>query len=169
MAGALSQIFTIPVSVIAVRQQIHHNASVSESKSYAEAVKEPVGKETGQSHHAQHHHQPKSNSFMEVAKQIIKEDGVAGLWLGLKPSLVLTVNPAITYGVFERIKGVVLLGKPQNTKLSPGTAFLLGALSKTLATVVRSPTLTLTNTLTSHIWAGNLSVYHGKSAHPGRD
>lgn len=57
-----------------------------------------------------------------------------GLWLGLKPSLVLTVNPAITYGAFERIKSTLVRDPSQ--KLSPWAAFALGAMSKTLATVV---------------------------------
>ena len=70
-----------------------------------------------------------------MAREIIEEDGVAGLWLGIKPGLVLTVNPAITYGVYERVKSMVTLAKG-SSKLSPLMAFILGALSKTLATVV---------------------------------
>jgi hypothetical protein len=80
---------------------------------------------------------PKSNSFLDVAREIIAEDGIGGLWLGIKPGLVLTVNPAITYGVFERIKSIALLNEPAaNTKLSPLASFGIGAMSKSLATVV---------------------------------
>lgn len=81
LAGALAQIFTIPVSVIATRQQI--GSSVADEK-----------RAIGQA--------PPDESFLGVAREILREDGVTGLWRGLKPSLVLTVNPAITYGVFER-------------------------------------------------------------------
>ena len=42
------------------------------------------------------------SSFLTVAKDILEEDGPSGLWRGLRPGLVLTVNPAITYGAFER-------------------------------------------------------------------
>ena len=66
---------------------------------------------------------------------------MTGLWLGLKPGLVLTVNPAITYGMYERVKSVMLLAKGEtnvNAKLSPWMAFTVGALSKALATVVRT-------------------------------
>ncbi|KZT50611.1 mitochondrial carrier [Calocera cornea HHB12733] len=116
LAGALAQIFTIPVSVIATRQQI------------------------GSAHlHSSHaSNQERDNSFLGVARDIVREDGITGLWAGLKPGLVLTVNPAITYGVFERIKGIVL-ARDGGTKLKPGTAFMVGALSKTLATVVTYP------------------------------
>ncbi|CAE7094581.1 unnamed protein product [Rhizoctonia solani] len=110
-AGALAQIFTLPVSVIATRQQIGKSKSAAGSK---------------------------SSSFVNVGREIVKEDGVAGLWAGIKPSMVLTVNPAITYGAFERIKSV-LLASASSSKLTPGKAFLVGALSKTLATVVTYP------------------------------
>ena len=107
IAGALAQIFTIPVSVIATRQQVGR----ADDEGSAD------------------------NSFTTVAREIIDEDGVKGLWLGLRPGLVLTVNPAITYGSFERIKSIVLLARGA-TKMGPWLSFVVGALSKTLATVV---------------------------------
>jgi len=67
VAGALAQLFTIPISVVATRQQleIDHNGQ----------------------------------SLSETVVDILKDDGITGLWRGLKPSLVLTINPAITYGI----------------------------------------------------------------------
>ncbi|CAJ0645654.1 9713_t:CDS:2 [Entrophospora sp. SA101] len=86
LAGALTQIFTIPVSVITTRQQTTNSKE----------RKDLIG----------------------TAKEIIGEDGVKGLWKGLKPSLILCVNPAITYGAFERFKDI--LSKRLNTStLSP--------------------------------------------------
>ncbi|KAJ7650102.1 mitochondrial carrier domain-containing protein [Roridomyces roridus] len=114
VAGALAQIFTIPVSVIATRQQ--------------------VGKGKGSSNG--------DDSFLGVAREIVEEEGVGGLWLGIKPGLVLTVNPAITYGVFERVKSLFVaaqLKAGSGDKLSAGLSFLVGATSKTLATVVTYP------------------------------
>jgi len=67
---------------------------------------------------------------------------VTGLWLGIKPSMVLTVNPAITYGVYERLKSILLLARAASgaaDRLTPGMSFLLGAFSKTLATIVTYP------------------------------
>ncbi|KAJ1307265.1 hypothetical protein OPQ81_001378 [Rhizoctonia solani] len=110
VAGALAQIFTLPVSVIATRQQLGKS------------------KKAG----------AKSSSFVNVGREIVNEDGIAGLWAGIKPSMVLTVNPAITYGAFERIKSI-MLASTNSSKLTPGKAFLVGALSKTLATVVTYP------------------------------
>jgi len=116
-AGALAQIFTIPVSVIATRQQVGR----------PERSKMDISEEV-------------DDSFLGVAREIVAEEGVTGLWLGLKPGLVLTVNPAITYGVFERVKSLILLARGDlSTKMGPWLSFLVGALSKTLATIVTYP------------------------------
>lgn len=143
VAGALAQIFTIPVSVIATRQQI--GRKVSRKPSYA-AVANPkspeIASESSQTPlpevlTVEHSFDTSASddSFLAVAKDIIQEDGVTGLWLGIHSSLVLTVNPAITYGVFERVKSVFTLGDPA-VKLGPWKSFVVGALSKSLATIV---------------------------------
>ncbi|KAK8847555.1 hypothetical protein IAR55_005414 [Kwoniella newhampshirensis] len=120
LAGALAQIFTIPVSVIATRQQLW----------------EPP--------HSHHHHKTSppvaAPSLLDTAREIVMESGVTGLWTGLRPGLVLTVNPAITYGVFERIKSWRLENKGNGGgKLGVGESFWVGVGSKTLATVVTYP------------------------------
>jgi len=104
-AGALAQIFTIPVSVITTRQQT-----------------QPKGDRRG---------------LIDTGREVINsEDGWTGLWRGLKASLVLVVNPAITYGAYQRLKDVIYPGK---TSLRPLEAFLLGAMSKSIATIVTQP------------------------------
>ncbi|CAB5183843.1 unnamed protein product [Rhizophagus irregularis] len=89
-AGALAQIFTIPVSVVTTRQQTTH----------VKYRKDLIG----------------------TAEEIISDDGITGLWKGLKPSLILCVNPAITYGAFERFKHLVserLSNNNNGEELSP--------------------------------------------------
>ncbi|KAI9687414.1 MAG: ADP/ATP carrier protein [Bogoriella megaspora] len=104
-AGALAQLFTIPVAVVTTRQQT-----------------QPKGDKKG---------------LIDTAKEVIEsEDGWTGLWRGLKASLVLVVNPAITYGAYQRLKEVAFPGK---TNLRPWEAFVLGAASKAMATVVTQP------------------------------
>ncbi|EEH34535.1 peroxisomal adenine nucleotide transporter 1 [Paracoccidioides lutzii Pb01] len=105
VAGAIAQLFTIPVAVITTRQQT-----------------QAKGEKKG---------------LIDTGKEVINsEDGWSGLWRGLKASLVLVVNPAITYGVYERLKDVLFSGKEN---LQPWEAFVLGAASKALATVVTQP------------------------------
>lgn len=105
IAGALAQLFTIPVAVITTRQQTQRKEN--------------------------------RKGLFDTAKEVVDgEDGVFGLWRGLKASLVLVVNPAITYGAYERLKDSLFPGK---TSLRPWEAFLLGAISKALATIVTQP------------------------------
>lgn len=104
IAGALAQLFTIPVAVITTRQQ---TSTKDERK-----------------------------GLIETAKDVIAEDGLSGLWRGLKASLVLVINPSITYGAYQRLHAVIFPGK---SRLTPYEAFLLGAMSKTLATLVTQP------------------------------
>jgi solute carrier family 25 (peroxisomal adenine nucleotide transporter), member 17 len=128
LAGALAQIFTIPVSVIATRQQVGRSPNLTKRVKSASVL--PTTSTSTEEE------EDVDDSFLGVAREIIEEEGVTGLWLGLKPGLALTVNPAITYGVYERLKSLLLLTNGSNTKLTPGMAFVVGAFSKTLATVV---------------------------------
>lgn len=82
-------------------------------------------------------HLDERKGILATAKDVIDtDDGVFGLWRGLKASLVLVVNPAITYGAYERLKDTLF---SQKQSLKPWEAFLLGALSKSLATIVTQP------------------------------
>lgn len=104
-AGALAQLFTIPIAVVTTRQQTQAKAD-----------------RTG---------------MLTTAREIVDgEDGWTGLWRGMKASLALVVNPSITYGAYQRLKEVLFPGK---TNLRPWEAFLLGAMSKALATLATQP------------------------------
>ncbi|KAJ5688617.1 hypothetical protein N7462_003009 [Penicillium macrosclerotiorum] len=105
VAGAVAQIFTIPVAVVTTRQQT-----------------QPKGEKKG---------------LIETGREVVEsEDGWSGLWRGLKASLILVVNPAITYGAYQRLKDVFFPGK---NNLKPWEAFFLGAMSKALATIATQP------------------------------
>lgn len=89
IAGAVAQIFTIPVAVVTTRQQT--------------ATKD------------------ERQGLLATAREVVNgPDGITGLWRGLKASLVLVINPAITYGAYERLKGVFF---PEKANLRPWEAF----------------------------------------------
>lgn len=105
VAGALAQLFTIPVAVVTTRQQTV-----------------PKGERKG---------------LLGTAAEVVNgEDGWTGLWRGLKASLVLVINPSITYGAYQRLRVGLFAHKPV---LSSADSFLLGAMSKALATVATQP------------------------------
>jgi len=80
VAGAIAQVFTIPVSVVTTRQQT-----------------QPKGEKKG---------------LIDTGKEVVhSDDGWGGLWRGLKASLVLVVNPAITYGAYQRLRVLCFPGK----------------------------------------------------------
>ncbi|PSS18596.1 hypothetical protein M430DRAFT_101487 [Amorphotheca resinae ATCC 22711] len=75
--------------------------------------------------------------IIDTARDVVNsEDGWTGLWRGLNASLVLVVNPAITYGAYQRLKDIIFPGK---VSLRPWEAFVLGAMSKSLATITTQP------------------------------
>lgn len=78
----------------------------------------------------------KNHSIFQTTKNILKEDGITGLWRGLKVSLVLTINPSITYASFERLKAILF---PNQKFLHPHENFALGVVSKMLATIITQP------------------------------
>jgi hypothetical protein len=64
--------------------------------------------------------------MIDTAKEVINsEDGWSGLWRGLKASLVLVVNPSITYGAYQRLKEVIFPGK---LNLRPWEAFCMNSI-----------------------------------------
>ena len=88
-AGAIAQVFTIPVAVITTRQQT-----------------QAKGERKG---------------LIETGREVVdSEDGWSGLWRGLKASLVLVINPAITYGAYQRLRTLIFPGR---TALRPHEAF----------------------------------------------
>lgn len=49
--------------------------------------------------------------MVDCLRRIIKEEGVASLWNGVVPSLVLCCNPAIQFMSYEALKRYISRGK----------------------------------------------------------
>jgi len=110
IAGIVSHLCTLPISVVTTRQQ----TTAPENR----------------------------KNFLNTIVEVVRDDGITGLWKGLKPSVMLTMNPAITYSVFERIKSGVLENRKNAGKkmeLRSGEVFVIGAFAKTVATIVTYP------------------------------
>lgn len=81
-------------------------------------------------------------STLSTILEIVKTDGISTLLNGIKPALVLVINPIIQYTAFEQLKNL-LLSKSSKRNLPPSWAFLFGALGKLLATGLTYPYITL--------------------------
>ncbi|KAJ0166288.1 Peroxisomal adenine nucleotide transporter 1 [Colletotrichum tanaceti] len=77
-------------------------------------------------------------SVWKILCSIGAENGIAGLWAGYSASLLLTINPSITFFLNEQL-GKTLLPDSDETSLNPQTTFLLAAASKSVATIISYP------------------------------
>jgi hypothetical protein len=69
---------------------------------------------------------------------VVREVGPAGLFRGFRASVLLCVNPAINYTVFEQLKKR-LLASTGAKGLTTLQAFVLGAIGKIVATLCTYP------------------------------
>ena len=77
-------------------------------------------------------------STREIAARIRSEKGVRGFWSGYSASLILTLNPSITFFLNEFLKYSVL-PKSRRGKPTPAMTFFLAAISKATASSVTYP------------------------------
>lgn len=115
LAGAFSKFLTKPIANIVTRKQTSSMIS----------GRDP-GKDTDQ------------GSLRSIASQIRAEKGVQGFWSGYSASLVLTLNPSLTFFFFEALKRA-LPSRSQRQSPSAQTIFLLAAISKAMASTITYP------------------------------
>lgn len=76
-----------------------------------------------------------------VLTRLFKEEGLHGLYRGLIPALILVSNPAIQHTLYEQV--VRRIRGATGRALSPLEIFIVGALSKLLATLITYPYQTI--------------------------
>ena len=115
MAGAFSKFLTTPIANIVTRKQ---TSSMLSGRN--------LGNDRDQ------------GSLRSIASQIQAEKGMQGFWSGYSASLVLTLNPSLTFFFFEALKRT-LLPRNQRQSPSPQATFLLAAISKAMASTITYP------------------------------
>lgn len=118
VAGAINVLATTPLWVVNTRIKM-------------QGVKLRQGDESLRNH-------PKYDGILDGLTKIVKFEGIGTLWASTLPSLMLVSNPAIQFAIYEALKRRLtnLLG---TDTLSMGNVFLLGALSKSISTVITYP------------------------------
>lgn len=111
-AGACSRAFTTPIANVVTRKQ---TATLVDTDADATP-----------------------SSVRGISKAIVKERGIKGLWSGYSASLVLTLNPSITFFLQEFLKRS-LLGNERWEDPGPRMTFLLAAVSKAVASTITYP------------------------------
>jgi adenine nucleotide transporter 17 len=81
----------------------------------------------------------KSLSTLQTFLRILNEEGLAGLFAGVGPALVLVANPILQYTIFEQLKYRV----EKRRRVTPTDSFYLGAVGKLMATSITYPYITV--------------------------
>ncbi|RKU45164.1 hypothetical protein DL546_006242 [Coniochaeta pulveracea] len=118
VAGACARFFTTPVSNVVTRRQTAHLMT---------GEREETAGEKG---------------LWEVLREIRQEKGFAGLWAGYSASLVLTLNPSVTFFLQQNLTkrlGRVAGEEEEEGGDGAGLTFLLAAVSKAFATALTYP------------------------------
>ncbi|GAB1320257.1 hypothetical protein MFIFM68171_10467 [Madurella fahalii] len=118
-AGACAKLFTTPISNVVTRRQ---TASLLDASS-----------ELNQGGASQ-----RDLTCGQIISEIRRERGLLGLWAGYSASLVLTLNPSLTFFLQQIFKRALV---PRERWDEPGasTTFILAALSKVVAMSVTYP------------------------------
>ena len=87
VAGIGNQLVTMPAAVVITRMQAQQKRKVESAGSAA------------------------STSVMSIIQEIWSENGLPGFWAGLLPALILVVNPAIQYMLYEQMLRVLRMWK----------------------------------------------------------
>lgn len=82
--------------------------------------------------------QVRYSGILDCLLKIVKTEGILSLWAGVKPSVILASNPAIQFMVYETIKRYFQKTLHQ-TELSGFLYFIIGAIAKTVATIITYP------------------------------
>ncbi|KAH0556487.1 hypothetical protein GP486_005614 [Trichoglossum hirsutum] len=117
LAGAFSKFFTTPISNIVTRKQIT-SMVVSRTRSGDKTALKPA-----------------KPTVASIATDIYTNKGLAGFWSGYSATLILTLNPSLTFLFHNTLRRALLLG----SKPGAHATFLLAAISKALASVIMYP------------------------------
>lgn len=128
-AGACAKLFTTPVSNVVTQRQ---TASLLETNS--------EGGDDGSSSDNRNNKDrtARDRSFGEIVAELRRERGVLGLWAGYSASLVLTLNPSITFFLQQVLKRA-LVPRERWDEPCARTTFFLAAISKVVATAATYP------------------------------
>ncbi|ROW14960.1 hypothetical protein VPNG_03328 [Cytospora leucostoma] len=126
-AGACARVFTTPIGNVVTRKQT------------ASLMKTTAAASDGDS--AQQQKAPSRDlSVGEILRAIRAEKGLLGLWAGYSATLVLTLNPSITFYLQDAL-GKALVGRRgrEGGSGGGGATFLAAAVSKVVATALTYP------------------------------
>lgn len=119
-AGALSKFVTTPIQQIVTRKQ---TAALIAARDKTSTFPPGLASQL---------------SIKDIFLQIRSERGLKGFWAGYSASLILTLNPALTF-LLQNLLKKTLLPRSQREHPGPKALFLIAAMSKATASTVTYP------------------------------
>ncbi|KAF9120839.1 hypothetical protein BGW39_011047 [Mortierella sp. 14UC] len=122
-AGIISRFFTAPIHVVTTRQQVMGKDLLQQQGAKSGAT---AGTGAGSGAH--------KVSARSIIREIYAQDGITGFWAGYAPTIILSINPSITYFLFETIKKTILARQTKAalaSNASPSKSVLAAAASLT--------------------------------------
>ncbi|TDZ20788.1 Peroxisomal adenine nucleotide transporter 1 [Colletotrichum orbiculare MAFF 240422] len=86
----------------------------------------------------EHRDDNSGSSVLDSLRTMRKDNGIVGLWAGYSASLLLTINPSITFFLNDKLDKSLLPDTDEGAH-STSTTFLLAAISKAIATMISYP------------------------------
>ena len=115
VAGAFAKFITTPLANIVTRMQTQSMTNDAEQNADGQRL-----------------------SARDVATKLYDERGLMGFWSGYSASLVLTLNPSLTFFLFNTLKRFTLR-KQHRLQPSAQATFLIAAVSKAVASAITYP------------------------------
>lgn len=78
----------------------------------------------------------KSTGIVNIYHDIMQEKGITGFWSGYSASAFLSLNPSVTFLIYESLKG---FAGGKRRRLKGAETFLLAAVAKAIATGMTYP------------------------------
>jgi solute carrier family 25 (peroxisomal adenine nucleotide transporter), member 17 len=123
IAGSATVLITNPIWVVNTRITAHQSQS---NESVLPKSENPF--------------KPKKPSTLDTLRSLIRDEGVAALFAGVLPALVLVINPILQYTIFEQLRNIL---ETRKRKVTTYDIFYLGAIGKLLATTITYPYITV--------------------------
>ncbi|KAK0612845.1 mitochondrial carrier domain-containing protein [Bombardia bombarda] len=130
LAGSATVILTNPIWVVNTRVTTRKHESEDVAESTDPSLPKPAAASTKKA---------SPPTTIGVLLNLLSKEGPQALFAGVVPALVLVINPILQYTLFEQMKNTV----EKKRRVTPGIAFLLGALGKLFATSVTYPYITV--------------------------
>ncbi|OCT46337.1 hypothetical protein CLCR_01181 [Cladophialophora carrionii] len=125
VAGSVTKLATTPIATIVTRKQAAAFMSTESQATEGQGTASQTPLRT-------------TPTARQIARDILDEKGPLGFWSGYSASLVLTLNPSITFFLFETLKKI-LLPRDRRQNPPPSLTFLLSAVSKACASSLTYP------------------------------